>query len=219
MNKKLVILMVLATILITTGCGSRLWQDTKDTAGDVYDYAFDTSPTAVPYHDAEAIPIIELNHDAADVLYKNVGKNELSKRSPIYVVTFTNQGDPTDHAIFAKVVTDQVTDRLVQRGMVITAGDPKPSDLLMPSGVPPIKYQNPPQGNIDLLPPRAGQLTGTYVIGKNFIYLTAKITRLDDKAIVSGTNWTLPLSGNVRQLLNKLDEDTGLEPSVQTTFE
>ncbi len=219
MKKALLTLTVLMTVLITAGCGSRLWQDTKEGAGDAYDYAFDTSPTAVSYHDQESVPIIALNHEAADVLYKNVGKSELSKRSPIYVVTFTNQNDPNDKAIFGKVVTEQVSDRLVQRGMLITAGEPSPNELFMPTDVDPKKYLNPPQGNIDLLPPRAARLSGTYVIGDNYIYMTAKLTRLDDRAIISGANWTIPVSDNVRQLLPQLIEDNGMAPTVKTKFD
>lgn len=219
MRKALYTITVLMTVLIIAGCGSRLWQDTKETAGDAYDYAFDTSPTAVSFHDQQSIPIIDLNHEAADVLYKNIGKYELSKRAHVYVSTFTNQNDPTDKAIFGTVVTQQVADRLVQRGVVITEGDPKPAEYLMPSNVDPQKYQNPPQGNINLLPPRAAMLGGTYVIGDNYIYMRARLTRLDDKAIISGANWTIPISDNVRQLLPQLREENGMEPTVKTTFD
>lgn len=219
MRKTLLIITVFVFALFITGCGSRMWQDTKDTAGDMYNYAFDSSPTAVAYHDEKSAPLIEINHEAADILYKNVGKNELSKRSPVYVTTFTNQHDPNDTAIFGKVVTEQVSDRLVQRGIVLKAGTPAPTEYLMPSGVEMAKYDNPPQGNINLLPPRAAMLSGTYVIGDNYIYMTAKVTRLDDKAIVSGANWTIPITDNVRQLLPQLRKDDGLDPTVKTSFE
>lgn len=219
MNKTLLILMICAATVFASGCGNRFWQDTKDTAGDMYDYAFDTSPTAVSFHDEEAVPLIEVNHHAADVLFKNIGKNELSKQSPVYVTTFTNQNDPEDKAIFGKVVTEQISDRLVQRGVVITAGNPDPAAYLMPNGVDMAKYNDPPQGNINLLPPRAAMLTGTYVIGDNSIYMTAKITRLDDKAVVSGANWIVPVSEDIRQLLPQLRKEEGMVPTVKTSFD
>lgn len=82
MKKTLLILVVLATTLVASGCGNRMWQDTKDTASNTYDYVFDTAPTTRSYHETESIPIIDLNHEAADVLYSNVGVYELSKKSP-----------------------------------------------------------------------------------------------------------------------------------------
>lgn len=62
-------------------------------------------------------------------------------------------------------------------------------------------------------------LTGTYTIGTNFVYLSAKVTRLTDSAVVSAHNWTIPVSDNVRQLLPQLKSDDGLTPSVKTKFE
>ena len=218
MNKIPLIIAVLVTTLFTTGCGNRFWKDTKGAAGDTYDYVFDTAPTARSYHAEEQIPLIEINHQAADVLYSNVRGKELSDKSPVYVQDFTNQNNPADKSIFGHVMTEQVVDRLVQRGMLITAGDPKPNAFFLPKGMSKDKYNNPPKGTIETLPPRSAMLSGKYVIGDNYIYMTSKITRLDDKAIISGHNWTIPISDNVRQMLPQLQLEDGLEPSVKTTF-
>lgn len=219
MIRNALIFLLLATSLLAWGCGNRFWQDTKDTASNTYDYVFDTAPTARSYHETASIPIIEINHQAADVLDSNIGRYELSKRSPVYVRTFTNQNDPADASIFGRVMTEQVSDRLVQRGVMITTGTPKPQELLMPKGVKPEKYDNPPKGTIETLPPRSARLEGTYVIGDNYIYMTAKIVRLDDNAVVSGHSWTIPISDNVRQMLPQLQVEEGMDPTVKTRFE
>lgn len=219
MYRATLVLLVLATTLIASGCGNRFWSDTKDTAGDTYDYIFDTAPTARSYHEEEQIPLIEINHQAADVLYSNVGRRELAKNSPVYVQKFTNQKDPSDNSIFGHVMTEQIADRLVQRGVVITIGDPRPDAYFLPKGMSEEMYTNPVKGTIETLPPRSAQLVGHYVIGDNYIYMSAKVIRLDDKAVVSGHNWTIPITDNVRQMLPQLKLEDGLEPTVKTTFD
>jgi len=219
MNKAVLIFTIITTGLFASGCGNRFWEDTKGTASDSYNYVFDTAPTARAYHEQESIPIIEINYQAADVLYSNVGHYELSKKSPVYVSKFINQNEPSDNSIFGHVMTEQISDRLVQRDVLITAGEPRPDDYFLPKGVELKRYSNPPQGRVENLPPRAAILKGTYVIGDNYIYMSAKIIRLDDKAVVSGHNWTIPISDNVRQMLPQLKLENGLEPTVKTKFD
>lgn len=219
MNKTFLAFLLLATLLPAQGCGNRFWEDTKRTTGNAYDYVFDTAPTARSFHDQSGIPLEEINYHAANVLYANVGKYELSSKSPIYARRFENRDNPADPAIFGTVVMEQVTDRLVQRGLVITGGDPSPADYYLPQDVDPKKYANPATGSLDNLPPRAAMLSGAYVIGDNYVYVSAKITRLDDRAVVSAHTWTIPVTDNVRQLLPQLRKDDGLDPSVKTSFD
>lgn len=219
MNKAALILAVVLTTFLTSGCGNRMWEDTKGTASETYDLMFDTAPTARSYHDSAGIPIIELNYQAADVIYTNVGQYELSKHSAVFVKPFTNQNDPSDNSIFGRVVTEQVADRLVQRGVLITSGEPNVTDFSYAKGINPTDYRAMNPNTREKLPPRAARLTGAYVIGDDYIYITAKVTRLIDNAVVSGHNWTLPITDNVRQMLPQLKLDEGLEPSVKTKFD
>lgn len=218
MYKLALIILALATLILSAGCGSRMWQDTTKTAGDTIHWATDTSPTARTYHEQAEIPLIEINKDAADVLYSGISGYELSKKSPVYVAIFTNQQNPNDKSIFGTIVTEQVSGRLVQRGIHIRDGKPKPEEYFLPPGIDPQKYQNPSMGSIDKLPPRAAMLNGYYVIGDNMVYMSARITRLDDKTDIAHTNWTIPITENIRQLIPHLQRKDGLDPSVKTKF-
>lgn len=218
MKKLLTICLLLAIPALTAGCGNRMWEATKKSANDTYDFMFDSAPTTRSYHDQASIPIIEINHQAGDVLYSNIGAYELSKKSPIYVRTFVNKTNPADNSPFGQVVMEQVADRLVQRGAVITQGEPGPDAFVLPRDVDPKLYKS-PQGSLDNLPPRSAVLTGSYTIGDNYIYMTAKITRLDDKAVISGHNWTIPITDDVRELLPSLKQDAGLEPTVKSKMD
>ncbi|MDD3312755.1 FlgO family outer membrane protein [Pseudodesulfovibrio sp.] len=219
MTQTIRLLALLACLALAAGCGNRMWQDTKKTAGDGFNYVFDTAPTTRSYHDESSVPIIEINHNAANVLYSNIGPSELSKKSPVYVRPFTDKNNPADTAPFGLVVMEQVADRLVQRGVLVTQGEPGPDAFMTPRDVDPALYRNPPQGSLENLPPRSAVLAGSYVIGDNYVYMTARIIRLDDHAVVSGHNWTIPITDNVRELLPQLRQDNGLEPSVKSKFD
>lgn len=220
MHKAALAILTAATLILASGCGNRMWEDGKKYTKASYNYVFDTAPTAVPYHDVAEIPIIEINHDAADVLNKNVDGDELSDYSAVYVSRFTNQVDPSDTSVFGSVVADQVADRLVQKDLRVTTGEPAGADYLYAGRATEEDYTGHTKGKKDELAPRVARLSGVYVIGTNFVYLSAKITRLVDHTVVSAHNWTIPINDNVREMLPQLQPpNRGMTPSVQTKFE
>lgn len=238
MKNKAAILLILFASLLTTACGSRIWSDTKEFANDSYDYVFDTAPTTRSFHDQAEVPLIEINHRAAEELADHINWNELDRESPVYFTTFTNLHNPGDTAIFGKVMTEQIVDGLVQNKIKMTLGDPKsmkgkdmatqemvvaePMELLSGNGtmtedrkavtVPSLATKE------EVLPPPDAKLTGNYVIGDNFIYMHAQIVRLTDDAVVSAHNWTVPITDNIRQFVPNLKKEPGMEPTVKTSF-
>lgn len=219
MHKAALTILAVATLLFAAGCGNRMWEDGKKLTKNTYNYVFDDAPTAVPYHDVAEIPMIEINHDAADVLSDNVDGDELSSYSAVYVSRFTNQVNPGDTAVFGKVVAGQVADRLVQQELRVTEGEPGGTDYLYAADATEADYMGLTEKKVEELPPRVARLTGDYVIGNNFIFLSAKIIRLVDHTVIAAHNWTIPISDNVREMLPQLQRPgEGLAPTVQTTF-
>lgn len=220
MHKAALTLLAAATLLFASGCGNRIWEDGKTLAVDTYDYVFDDAPTAVPYHAVAEIPMIEINHRAADVLHDNVDSDELSTFSTVYVDHFANQLDPADKAVFGNVVSTQVADRLVQHELRITTGEARGADMLYAAGATGEDYMGLTDRKRDELPPRAAKLTGAYVIGHNYVYISAKLTRLVDHTVISAHNWTIPVSDNVREMLPQLKQPgEGMTPTVLTKFQ
>jgi len=204
---------LISIVILIAGCGGSTRTETIP-----FDYVLDTVPTSKNYHDLEETPVIELNNQAADTLFRYVTEEELSPNSPVYVKPFINGGNAGDQSIFGHIMSQQIRDRLVQRGVNVTVGAPKPTEYFKPQA-PPTQPQNamdeqekPP------LPPRAGVLEGSYVIGKDFIYMNASIIRLDDKVIVSAHNWLIPITENIRWWLPQIQPKDGLMPTVQTQF-
>jgi len=221
MNKTALSILTATLLLFAQGCGNRMWQDTKTATTDTFNYVFDSTPTAQAYHDTGAVPIIDLNYRAADVLYSNVASNELTTDSAVFVSPFTNQNDPGDKSVFGPTMVRQIADRLVQHGVRITEGEPNATDFTYASGVKAEDYTKSAGllGSSRELPPRSAKLVGSYVIADRSVYMTARLVRLVDSAVVSAHNWTLPITDSVRQMLPQLAaEDKGMVPTVKTSF-
>ncbi|WP_147821812.1 FlgO family outer membrane protein [Salidesulfovibrio onnuriiensis] len=207
---------VLLAAFVLAGCST-----IKESAKDTYEFMFDREPKSGPVYTEDDTPIIELNSDAADDLYRNVNQgDELPKGSPVYVRNFTNEDNPDDTARFGRVVANQVATRLAQRDLLITDGAPRP---LQPLPEPePIPEDNATDGSWfsqkKELPPRPSMLTGTYYIGDTIIYMNAKLIRLEDSVVISSASWTLPINDNVRELLPQLKQPGGLQPAVRNHF-
>ncbi|MGE4423090.1 MAG: FlgO family outer membrane protein [Pseudodesulfovibrio sp.] len=221
MNKAALSILTAIILFSLQGCGNRLWEDTKETTTDTFNYVFDTTPTARTYHDTASVPIIELNYRAADVLYSNVDNDELTIDSAVFVSPFTNQDDPGDKSVFGRAMAQQLADRLVQHGVHINEGTPNATDFTYASGVSASDYGKSTSlaGSSRVLPPRSAKLVGSYVIADRYVYMTARVIRLVDSTVVSAHTWTLPITDSVREMLPQLKaQDEGMVPTVKTSF-
>lgn len=182
-------------------------------SGTRHDLPWGGKPTTF-FDKEDNTPIVELNYKAAERLAANM-KKTLPPGSPVYVQAFANMGDPEDARPFGRIVADQVAARLAQEGFRVTEGTPQDPDK--PLLASPGRYDPSPSNSTSSrdTPPREARLSGTYLLGKNVIYLSSKITRLDDKAVVAGFDWTLPNNKNTRELLPQL-KASGLTPAVKT---
>lgn len=204
----------LITILVS-GCsaGNSLFGGVTTTRG-----AFDEDNT----------PIIELNNAAADELGDGLDDDELPEGSPIYFDRFSNRINPALRAPLGEIIADQVAARLAENDFLVMDGKPAPAPLPVPEVTLPAEneadsdtesatngggfFSGTPQAK------RPATLVGTYQIGRDVIWINARIRRLEDGAIVSSRSWTLPINDNTRALLPGLEKESGTEPSVNTTF-
>ncbi len=206
--KKWAYLTIIAAITacLLAGCS---WTKTKRAVNK----ALDTEPTARPLYDEDDTPIIELNYDAADDIDDNLSKY-LPAGSPIYIQKFTELDAPIAKNAFGTIVANQVAARLTQNGHTVASGPPKLPEKMEPA------IQEEEKGFFEQMSevedPRPAVLTGSYVIGEDVIYVSGKITRLDDGTIAGSHDWTLPINKNTRELLPQLKQRGGLIPTVQT---
>lgn len=206
--KKWAYLTVIAAIsaILLAGCS---WTKTKRAVNK----ALDTEPTARPLYDEDDTPIIELNYDAADDLDDNLS-TYLPTGSPIYVQKFNELDAPDTKNAFGSIVANQVAARLTQNGHKVAAGPPKMVQKQKPAV--PEEEKGFFERMSETEDPRPAVLTGNYVIGESVIYVSGKITRLDDGTIAGSHDWTLPINKNTRELLPKLKQRGGMTPTVRT---
>lgn len=212
--------------LLALGCTMREVKRNYDSARD---WVFDTEPTAKPSHIEDDTPIIELNYEAADKLDSDLWL-KFSPESPVYFKAFTNLSDPADPAPFGRVVAEQVAARLAQSDLNVVDGEPRADDYTTPA---------PKHGTVaktedsnatmaseseistkeQLRPILPSLMTGTYLLGDDVIFVSARITTLRDKQLISAYQWTLPINQNTRMLLPQLlSPQRGMHPTVQTRF-
>lgn len=214
---------VLICAALASACTMR---EVKKNYDSTRNWVFETEPTAKPSHVEDNTPLIELNYDAADALDSDLWL-KFDPKSPIYFKQFTNMTDPGDTAPLGRVVTEQVIARLAQSELNVVTGKPRPEDYEKPAPVMVMKSEDgeemaveeKPSAEEQMRPYTPSILTGTYLIGDDVIFISAKITSLRENRVVSGYQWTLPINQNTRTLLPQLMRpQRGMTPTVQTRF-
>jgi hypothetical protein len=225
----LTLLLGFSAPVLLSGCSSThstsYYNSIKRTVVDAKDDLLGTRPTTAELFREDDTPLIDINYDATDTMIGLI-LPAVNKTSPIYVERFMNRIDPADPAPFGRLVADQVAARLAMRSFKVTDGPAKApigGPPAAPESVSPIlsgaerkaaeaKYQ---QG---LDEPRPCMLTGTYLIADKVVYVTAKLTAMDDNQVMAAHAWTVPLNRNTRALLPQARQNGGLRPSVRTSL-
>jgi len=225
------ILALLAGALLG-GCGTgttSYYSGMKRTVVDAKNDLMGSRPTTAEFFHDDTTPLIDINYDAADTLM-GLFSPALNKNSPIYVQNFTNRVDMNDAAPFGPLVADQVASRLALRNFKVTEGIPKKPE---PKAEPVSEPFLPPEG-LALSgeeakaadkrtwaaqnAPRPCLLTGTYLIADKVVYISARLTALDDGQVMAAHNWTVPVNRNTRALLPQLRRHDGMTPNVRTSL-
>ena len=224
-----VVLAVLASLLCC-GCGgtsTSYYSSLKRTVTDAKDDVLGTRPTSAELFPEDSTPLIDINNDAADAMM-GLFLHPLNKTSAIYVERFTNRVDLNDSAPFGALVAEQVAARMAARSFMVTEGRPgKPAPAVAPEppSTPDALANSGPEAKAaakrrqaELDHPRPCLLSGSYLIADKVIYISAKITALDDAQVMTAHSWTVPVNRNTRALLPQLRQNGGMKPSVRTTL-
>lgn len=221
------LLAALSALVLLSGCASTttsFYNTIKRTAVDAKNDVLGTRPTTSELFTEDNTPLVDINYDAADDLM-GLFMPALNRNSPIYYERFRNRIDPADPSPFGRLVSEQVAARLALRNFKVTDG---------PATVPPLREPEKPQANLSpdpkvraevsaknteqFNPPRPSVLTGNYLIADKVVYISAKITALDDGQVMAAHHWTVPVNRNTRSLLPQLKQNGGMKPSVRTTL-
>lgn len=224
------LLLLLGAALLLGGCSSgptSYYSRMKRTVTDAKDDLMGTRPTTAELFPEDQTPLIDINTDAADVMMGLI-MSPINKNSPVYWERFTNRADMNDPAPFGALVSDQVAARLALKGFMLTEGPPRKA-APRPAPEPPLKPEALSTSGPDaraaekrrkdeLDAPRPCLLSGTYLIADKVVYVSARLTALDDGQVMSAHSWTVPVNRNTRALLPQLRQRGGLTPSVKTSL-
>lgn len=221
------LLAALAATALLTGCGSTTtsyYNRIKRTVVDAKDDVLGTRPTTAELFTEDNTPLIDISYDAADDLMGLI-MPALNRNSPIYYERFQNRLDPADPSPFGRLVSEQVAARLALRNFKVTDGPAKVPALKEPqpqvvsaSLDPKERAAVDAKNREDWNPARPSVLTGNYLIADKVVYLSARITALDDGQVMAAHHWTVPVNRNTRALLPQLKQTGGMKPSTRTSL-
>lgn len=142
--------------------------------------------------------IISTNRAAANNLIRMAGP-QLSPSSNIIAASFASIDDLTQSSTFGRVASQQLTSQLTAAGYSVV-------EMLLRNSV----YISATEGEF-LLSREVNEisaqhnahlvLVGTYAVGENNVFVTAKLVRTADSMIVASHDYVLPYTRDVRTLL------------------
>lgn len=144
--------------------------------------------------------IVDASYSAADGLITGAGRT-LARRKPLIAATFVNVDDLEKAASFGRTVSRQVASRFTQRGWLIIEMlfrqnvfiKKNSGEFALSQELRDISSQHDAQAVI----------VGTYSIGRDTVYITARLIRASDSIILASVDYTLPLDRNMAFLLRQ----------------
>ncbi len=209
------------------GCGgsstTSYYNSIKRTVVNAKDDVLGTRPTTAELFAEDNTPLIDISYDAADDMM-GLFMPAMNRKSPIYYDRFTNRIDPADPSPFGRLVSEQVAARLALRSFLVTDGPAKIPPTVLPKPVehdpmpttPEARQAEAQRMQDEISPARPCVLSGTYLIADKVVYVSARITALDNGQVMTAHHWTVPVNRNTRALLPQLKQNGGLKPSVRT---
>jgi TolB-like protein len=142
--------------------------------------------------------LVGSSHRAADSLVKKAGAR-LDTRRSIAAASFVNIDDLSESSSFGRIVSQQLASRLSGHGFQII-------EMLLRKSV----YIQQQAGefllsrelkNISQKHNVQAAIVGTYAVGKNSVYVTAKVVDSDSSIVIASHDYELALGPNTRSLL------------------
>jgi len=205
--------LIILSALIFSGCSSSGY--------NMFSNSYDPNPT---YFETQESTLISGNYDAADALIGGIGSDELPEDSPFFIDNFQNISSPGEANPFGEVLANQLRQRFIQKGYTVKAGHARNITQEEVKRVIEMRKQyfqakqNHSAFSSAKEPQRPAVLTGSYALGNNEVYVSAEIIRIDDGTVISGHNWVIPATDDVRRFLLREQQFQGLSPSTSTSI-
>ncbi|OSM04272.1 hypothetical protein MAIT1_04142 [Magnetofaba australis IT-1] len=144
--------------------------------------------------------VLGASYAAADAMIANMGKR-FPLYSPIIASSFVNMDDLADTSALGRLVGRQMSARFTQSGFAMVESNLRTNMLIQP-GVGELALTR----ELDKIRKehRADAiLAGSYSLARNRVYFHAQLIRFKDSKVMAAQDFSLPIGGNIRELLRK----------------
>ena len=156
------------------------------------------TPTA-EYWGARHASLVNTNYTVADRMLVSL-KERLPRNDPVLVSTFVSIGDLRESSDFGRITSDQIASRLAQKGYKIVELKLRDGSALIKKGEGEF-FLSRELKNISIEHNAQAVLVGTYATGKNSIYISVRIIRTSDNALLAAEDYRIGLSPDIKSLL------------------
>lgn len=146
----------------------------------------------------EDADIVSLSYVAADKLMAQAD-DAVSENGAIVAASFVNINNLNDSSSFGRIASQQLSSRFTQKGYKVT-------EMLLRSNIY-IKERNGEfmlsraLKNISANHNAQAVIIGTYAVAAKNVYVTAKIVRTSDNAVLSSHDYILPMGPDMKSLV------------------
>ena len=178
--------LVLATGLLAGGCteGGYNWENNTW-----------YTPTRPVITDAD---LVVASYQAADGMLEQVPWLK-ENRQPLLTGTFVNVNSLESSSGLGRIITDQIASRFAQKGFTMIEVTLR-NNIFVKDNAGEFVLSRSVQ-DISRSHNVAAVIAGTYAVGKNSVYISARLIRAADSLILAGYDYSLPLGPDTKALL------------------
>ncbi|MDM8568332.1 FlgO family outer membrane protein [Thiotrichales bacterium HSG1] len=154
--------------------------------------------------------LISTSYRAADRLLKGVRDihhleprhNGVYTKQPILVTSFVNIDNVQQSSTFGRIVGEQIGSRLAQSGYKVIEMKMRTSNVFVQERTGELLLSRELR-KISLQHDAYAVVVGTYAVGKESVYVVAKLIRAKDSVILSSYDYNLPIGPDTKRMLRK----------------
>ena len=142
--------------------------------------------------------LVEASYQAADNMLQQASWLKQS-RQPLLTATFVNVNSLENSSALGRIIADQVSSRFAQQGFTMIQVTLR-NDIFVKQEAGEFVLSRSVQ-DISRSHNVAAVVAGTYAVGRNSVYVSARLIRAADSLILAGYDYSLPLGPDTKALL------------------
>lgn len=184
-------LWALGLITVLFGACAPSSQQTKYSKKPAVSHLFDTEPYS---------SVLESSYLAADRLASALLHRHFPLDTPIVAASFVSVDNLTESSTFGRIISEQISSRLAQHGFRIIEVKLRQESVFIKKGQGEFMLSRELKDLGDSREIRA-VLVGTYAVSEYFIFVSARIVRVEDSSVLTGYDYEVPNDATTKSIL------------------